>query len=139
MRLIFFVSLQTPLLGFLCFPSLSLFAFPPMDAGNTARQILSLLEGSPTEEKKELLKNVMELHHSERKGASTPSLSVEGDYLRIRRYFFRSAFFPHCGCPAPPWNGGIRSRVIARGWIYSQIQDQMTLDSWIRRACCLRI
>ena len=61
MLIYFFFSLQTPLLGFLCFPSLSLFAFPPMDAGNTAHQILSLLKGSPTEVKEELLKSLMDL------------------------------------------------------------------------------
>ena len=45
-------------------PPLFLLTFSVLDAGNAAHQILSLLGGSPTEEKKELLKNVMELHHS---------------------------------------------------------------------------
>ena len=85
MRLIFF-SLYRPLsLVFFVSPLFFLVASPLVDAGSTAHQILSLLEGSPTEGEKELLKSVAELLHSEPKGAPTPSLSVEGDYLRIPR------------------------------------------------------
>ena len=64
-----------------------------MDAGDTARRILSLLEGSPTDEKQQLLKNATELIQSEPKGAPTPLLSVEGGHLRIFRHLLRSAFF----------------------------------------------
>ena len=95
--------------------------FPPpflgspslMDAGNTARQILGLLEGSSPEVTEELLKSVMDLIQSEPKGAPIPSLSVGGDYLRIFRHLFRSVFFPHCGSPTPPRNDGISSRARA--------------------------
>ena len=81
-----------------------------MDAGDTARRILSLLEGSPADAEHQLLKNATELIQSGPKVASNPSLSVAGDYLPIFRYFLRSAFIPHCGCPIPPWNDGICSR-----------------------------
>ena len=64
-----------------------------MDAGDTARRILSLPEGSPADEKQQLLKNAMELIQSEPKVAPTPSLSAAGDYLRIFRHLLRSAFF----------------------------------------------
>ena len=136
---IFVLSLHTLPLGLLCFISLSLFTFPQMDAGDTAHRILSLSEGSPADAKQQLLKNTMELIQSEPKVAPTPSLSVAGDYLRIFRHLLRSAFFPHCGCPIPPRKNGIRSRILAREWIFSQVQGDMASDSWIRRAYLPRI
>ena len=97
---IFFFPLSTasPPLVFFVF-SLFLFTFPPMDAGDTAHRILSLLGGSPMSqqchgvEKQQLLKNMTGLIQSEPKVAPTPSLSAAGDYLRIFRHLLRSAFF----------------------------------------------
>ena len=119
--------------------SLFLFTFPPMHAGDTAHRILSLLEGSPPDEKHQLLKNAMELNQSELTDAPTPSLFVEGDYLRISRHLLSSALFLHCGCPTPPWNNGICSRALAWDWIFSQIQEHMVPGPWIHRACLARI
>ena len=62
-----------------------------------------------------------------------------GDYLRIPRHLLRSAFFPHCGCPRPPWNDGILSRAHARKWICPEINGPIASDSWIHRSRLPRI
>ena len=135
----FFILHTPPLVLRLYHSFLRLFAFPPMDAGDTMQRILGLLVGSPNNEKRQLLKNAMEVIQSESNVASTPSLSVAEDYLRISRHLLRPALFPHCGRPLPPWNNGAPPRELAWEWIFSQINGPASSDSWIHRSYLPRI
>ena len=97
-----FFFLQTIPLGlFFSYSFFRLFAFSPMDAGDTMQRILGLLVGSPDDEKQQLLKNAMDLSQSDSNVASTPSLSVAGDYLQIFSTFIAFGFLSALRAPAP--------------------------------------
>ena len=106
-----------------------------MDLEGAIERIRGVLVGSAPDVQRRLLQRLLDSFPAH----GTPSVLMAEDYVKIFRHLLFSALFPHAGNPTPPWNNSIVLRTMARGWVFSRVQEEMIQGDWIHRACLLQI